>query len=78
VAGSVIVNGSAAAGNGGGDPSLLHLNIASGGLTLNGGATFTGAVTAPAGTVIVNGTLNGRVIANRLIINGNGALHARE
>ena len=78
VAGSVIVNGSAAAGNGGSDPSLLHLNIASGGLTLNGGATFTGAVTAPAGTVIVNGTLNGRVIANRLIINGNGALHARE
>jgi hypothetical protein len=32
-------------------------------------------VTAPAGTVMLNGTLNGRVTADRITINGGGVLN---
>jgi hypothetical protein len=39
---------------------------------------LTGSVIAPSGTVIVNGTLNGGVIADRLIVNGNGTLRAQD
>jgi rhamnogalacturonan endolyase len=57
-------------------PEWLVLQIASGGLTLNGNSTLHGGVTAPNGTVIINGssTLHGTVTADRLTINGNGVL----
>jgi rhamnogalacturonan endolyase len=57
-------------------PDWLVLQIASGGLTLNGSATLHGEVTAPNGTVIINGnaTLHGNAAADRLTINGNGVL----
>ena len=64
----------AAAGDAG-RPEWLSLAIASGGVTLNGGATLSAFVTAPSGTVMLNGTLNGRIAADRLIINGAGALN---
>ncbi len=56
-------------------PSWLVLNIFSGGLTLNGGGSFSGYVCAPTGTVIINGNgqLIGGVKADRLSLNG-GAL----
>ena len=55
-------------------PEWLELNLAAGGLTLNGNVAFAGYITAPSGTVTVNGnsTLTGGVIADRLTINGNG------
>ena len=57
-------------------PEWLELNLAAGGLTLNGNVAFAGYVTAPSGTVTVNGnsTLTGGVVADRLTINGNGQL----
>ncbi len=75
VASSVTVNGAA------GDPAnpeSLLLNIAAAGFTLNGGAnaTFNGSIIAPTGSVMINGTVNGRVMADRLTINGGGALNA--
>jgi fibronectin type 3 domain-containing protein len=61
-------------------PGWLTLNIASGGLTLNGNATCDGFVAAPAGTVTINGnsTLNGGVICDRLTIDGAGLLNEGE
>jgi hypothetical protein len=54
----------------------LQLHIAGGGLSLGGSATVHAVVTAPAGTVTLNGgaVLRGRVLADRLIINGNALL----
>ena len=66
------VNGSAGDA---GQPAWLLVNIYSGGFTLNGHATFNGFVVAPAGTVIVNSTLNGGVAADRLIVNGGGMVN---
>ena len=57
-------------------PRLAQLNISSGGFILNGHATFNGFVVAPEGTVIINSTLNGGVVSDRLIINGGGVLNA--
>jgi rhamnogalacturonan endolyase len=57
-----------------GHPGWLEIELASGGLTLNGQATVHAIVTAPNGTVTVNGTLHGRVTADRLTINGQGVL----
>lgn len=59
-----------------GDPEWLTLAVASGGLTLNGNASFIGSVVAPSGTVTINGNakLTGRVNCDRLTINGNGLL----
>jgi len=65
----------AAAGNPS-PPEWLSVAVASGGLTLKGGATLSGFVTAPAGAVVLNGTLNGGVVCDRLTINGGGALNA--
>jgi hypothetical protein len=67
------VNGSM--GNAG-HPEWLELNVASGGVTLNGNVVFDGYITAPAGTVVINGNsvLNGGVVADRLTINGKGTL----
>lgn len=61
---------------GAGEPELLLLRIASGGLTLNGGATLDGFVDAPNGTVVINGnsTLTGGIASDRLIVNGGGVL----
>jgi endo-1,4-beta-xylanase len=74
VATGVNVNGTMGAST---NPDWLRLNIFSGGLTLNGNVIAYGVIVAPTGTVMINGTLNGRVIADRLTINGGGALNAR-
>ncbi len=60
-----------------GMPDWLELNIASGGLTLNGAISLDGFVLAPNGTVTINGgaVVNGGVIADRLTINSNGLLN---
>jgi hypothetical protein len=67
------LNGSVGAA---GHPEWVELNLASGGLTLNSNINFTGFVTAPAGTVTINGgsTVTGRIIADRLTINSTGML----
>ena len=76
VASSVTLNGSGgASGQPNFHPGWLLLNIFSGGFTLNGHATFNGFVVAPTGTVIINSTLNGGVVSDRLIINGGGILN---
>jgi len=60
-----------------GHPEWLNLDIASGGLTLNGNVTFNGTVVAPNGTIVINGnsTLNGEIISDQLTINGGGLLN---
>jgi endo-1,4-beta-xylanase len=73
VGSSVIVNGTVGAA---GSPERLLLQVSSGGLTLNGNATVHGFVAAPAGTVMVNGTLIGGLVADRLTVNGGGRLDA--
>ena len=55
-------------------PEWLALQIASGGVTVNGNATANGVITAPSGSVSINGTIHGRVNADRLTINGSGVL----
>ena len=57
-------------------PEWLALNFATGGLTVNGGAAVHAAVLAPTGAVMVNGTLNGSVAADRLTLNGGAVLKA--
>jgi len=59
-------------------PEWLELDIAAGGLTLNGGTPFNGSVVAPTGSVTLNATLNGSLAADRLTINAGGALKATE
>ncbi len=71
LAGGVTLN--AAAGNAA-HPEWLSLNLAAGGVTLNGGASLNALVAAPAGSVMLNGTLSGSVTADRLTINGGGVL----
>ncbi len=74
----VVANGVSIGANVGasGHGEWLALNVANGGVTLNGNVSFYGSVTAPAGTVTINGnsTLTGGVAADRLTINGNGLL----
>ncbi|HEV7744529.1 MAG TPA: hypothetical protein VGO56_06010 [Pyrinomonadaceae bacterium] len=55
-----------------GNPLWLSLNVAAGGLTLNGGSALYGVVTAPSGLVTINGnsSLIGNVICDRLTSNG--------
>jgi DNA/RNA endonuclease G (NUC1) len=61
-------------------PEWLIVNVAGGGVTLNGSAALAGFVTAPAGTVTLNGRseLVGAVIADRLTINGDAVLESVE
>jgi DNA/RNA endonuclease G (NUC1) len=73
VASAVAVNGTVGSAA---HPEWLIVTIASGGLTLNSNVTFNGFVTAPAGTVTLNGaTLNGGVVSDRLTLNSNSVLH---
>jgi predicted extracellular nuclease len=81
IVGPVIINlasGTALNGSLGtiGHPEWVQLNVASGGVTLNGNVSLTGFVTAPTGTVTINGScvLTGRIIADRLVVNGSGVL----
>ena len=57
-------------------PEWLELRIAGGGLSLASNVTVHAIVVAPAGTITLNGnaTLVGRIMADRLIINGNALL----
>jgi hypothetical protein len=59
-----------------GEPGWLEMAVASGGLTLNSNVVFNGYVVAPGGTITINdgSTLTGGVIADQLVINGNGRL----
>ncbi len=73
LANGMSANGSVGASE---NPAWLTLNVASGGLTLNGNVSIYGYVTAPSGTVTINGNsqLVGGLISDRLTINGNGLL----
>jgi rhamnogalacturonan endolyase len=57
-------------------PEWLSLEVKTGGVTLNTGATLDGEVIAPAGTVTINrgATLRGSVAADGLTINSGGML----
>lgn len=59
-------------------PEWLTLNVAQGGVTLNGNATFHGSIVAPNGTVTINGNslLNGTVVSDRLSVSGDLNHHA--
>ena len=72
VASSVIVNGSA-----GTDAHVqwLAVNVASGGVTVNGSGVLAGVVRAPAGTVTVNGAYYGAIAADRLVVNAAGRVY---
>ena len=71
LAGDALINGGA-----GHEATIdwLRLNLASGGLTLNGAGLLAGHVLAPAGTVQVNAWLFGSVAADRLVVNATGRL----
>jgi hypothetical protein len=58
------------------NPARLKLNIVAGGFTLNSGCNIYGYVTAPNGTVIINGAtkLVGGCISAALTVNANGLL----
>ncbi len=58
----------------------LALNVAAGGVTLNGSAVIYGNVVAPDGTVTINAgsALHGRVTADRLVMNGAALLSEPE
>jgi len=60
------------------NPEWLELQIANGGLTVNGNGAVNGVVIAPKGSVMINGRIHGRVSADRLTINGNGVLEDPE
>jgi endo-1,4-beta-xylanase len=55
----------------------LTVNVASGGLVLGGGSSFRATVIAPSGTVRLSGALWGRVVADRLVVTGDGRLTAQ-
>ena len=75
-----LANGTTISGTAGSaaHPEWLTLNVSSGGVTLNTGATLRGVVSAPNGTVTLNdsATLEGRVAADRLTLNTNALLDA--
>lgn len=73
-----LANGTTISGRAGSDahPEWLVLNVSSGGVTLNAGATLHGIVSAPTGTVTLNdsATLEGRVAADGFTLNTNALL----
>jgi RHS repeat-associated protein len=60
-------------------PELLTLNITEGDFSLNGGSSMHAFVNAPTSRVTINGNsvLVGRLIADKLILNGGGILRLR-
>ena len=58
------------------NPSWLQFNVAAGGLTVDDGATLSGFVTTPAGTLTITSaaTLTGGAVADRIVIKEGGAL----
>lgn len=60
-------------------PELLTLNITEGDFSLNGGSSVHAFVNAPTSRVTINGNsvLVGRLIADKLILNGGGILRLR-
>jgi predicted extracellular nuclease len=81
IVGPVIINlanGTTIGGNVGtaAHAEWLELNVASGGITLNGAITFAGIAMAPSGTVALNSksTWIGRIVSDHLTINGSGVL----
>ena len=58
------------------NPAWLTLNLYTGGITLNGGASVNAYITAPSGTVTINGNsqITGGVACDRLTINSSGRL----
>jgi rhamnogalacturonan endolyase len=75
LAGGLTINGSEIGASD--HPDWLVLQLAQGGVTLNRGSTLYGEVVAPAGTVTINGnaTLNGRISADRLTLDGHALLN---
>ncbi len=73
LANAVIFNGNAGSTD---HPGWLQLKVATGGVTLNGGSSLAGGVTAPNSTVIINGNsqLVGALVCDRLTLNGNAVL----
>ncbi|MGO8837917.1 MAG: PKD domain-containing protein [Limisphaerales bacterium] len=73
VANGFTANGTVGASN---NPAWLQLRVAGGGFTLNGGCTVYGLVTAPNGTVIVNGNslLAGTSASDQFTLNGGGVV----
>jgi DNA/RNA endonuclease G (NUC1) len=71
-----LANGTSFNGNAGasGHADWLRLLVANGGVTVNGNTTVHARIVAPNGTVTLNGTLVGTVVADRLTINGSGLL----
>ena len=71
VANGFTANGAVGASN---NPAWLQIQVANGGVTLNGGCTVYGQVLAPNGTVIVNGnaTLAGTTASDQFTLNGGG------
>jgi DNA/RNA endonuclease G (NUC1) len=85
VVGPVVVNlasGTSLNGDTGvaGHADWLRINVANGGVTLNGNIDVRAHVVAPSGSVVINGnsTLTGSVIADRLTLNGNAELRSDE
>jgi RHS repeat-associated protein len=81
VVGPVVINvasGFTANGTAGtsANPAWLKINVITGGFTVNGGCTIYGYITAPNGTVIINGAakLIGGSASAGLTVNGNGLL----
>ena len=72
---SIILNGQTGSST---NPLWLTLRVASGGVTLNGGGSLYAVVQAPSGQVTLNGNtlLQGSVVCDRLVINGNSTLKA--
>ena len=60
------------------NPAWLHIQISSGGVTLNSNVSLYGSVLAPSGAVTINsgGLLEGALSCNQLTINSNGTLKA--
>ena len=63
LANGLSINGTLGSGE---NPEWLDLQIAQGGLTVNGNGAVHGVVTAPNGAVSINGAVHGRVNADQL------------
>jgi len=73
VANGFAING-AAVGNSA-NTAWLTLNVYSGSVTLNSGATVYGYITLANGTLTINGQIVGGAACDRLTVNGNGRLN---